>query len=74
MNLTEALPVAGEWLGPLRSTYGLHYVWVESIEPERNARLEEVHGQIQRDLSMQRKRDALQAAIVKLREEYEVVL
>jgi hypothetical protein len=73
-NLTEASPVSGEWLGPVRSTYGLHYVWIESIEPERDARLEEVHGQIQRDLAMQRKRDALQGAIKMLREEYVVII
>jgi hypothetical protein len=74
MNLTEASPVAGQWLGPIRSTYGLHYVWVESIDPERDARLEEVHGQIQRDLAMQAKRDALQDAITRLREDYVVIL
>ena len=74
MNLTEASPIAGEWRGPLRSTYGLHYVWVEAIEPERDATVDEVRGQLQRDLAMQKKRDALQAAVSKMREEYEVAL
>ena len=74
MNLTEASPVAGEWRGPLQSTYGLHYVWVGAIEPERDATLEEVQGTLQRDLTMKAKRDALQAAVSKMREEYEVIL
>jgi len=74
MNFQQALPRAGHWLGPVRSTYGLHYVWVEAVEPERDATLEEVQGQLRRDLERQAKTEALASAIENLREEYEVKL
>ena len=74
MNLQEAQPQAGQWIGPVRSTYGLHYVWVEAIEVERDATREEVEGQLVRDLEMQAKANALASAIETLREEYEVRL
>jgi len=74
MNLQEANPQVGQWLGPIRSTYGLHYVWVDAIEPERDATLDEVHGQMLRDLEMRARADALAAAIDTLRQDYEVIL
>ncbi len=30
--------------GPMRSTYGQHYVWVSEVEPARDATLEEVRS------------------------------
>ena len=63
-------PVAQAWTGPVRSSYGLHYVWVEAIEPEREATLDEVRVQLLRDLESQARREALQASIAKLRENY----
>jgi PPIC-type PPIASE domain len=74
LNFEQAQPLAGHWLGPVRSTYGLHYVWVESVTPARDATLEEVHSRLQRDLESQAKHAALQAAIDQLRKEYEVLL
>jgi len=74
MNFQEANPQAGQWLGPIRSTYGLHYVWVEALEPERDATLEELKGQLLRDLEMRAKTDALASAIEELRKDYEVKL
>lgn len=73
-NLEQADPAAGAWVGPVRSTYGLHYVWVEAIEPARDATLEEVEQQLRRDLESQARRDALAAAVAELRESYEVIL
>lgn len=72
MNLEQASPRAGAWLGPIRSTYGLHYVWVEAIEPARDATLEEVRGVLERDLESRRRAGALADAVGRLREEYEV--
>ena len=46
---------------------------VEAIEPEREATLDEVRVQLLRDLESQARREALQASIEKLRENYEVV-
>ncbi len=72
MNLEEADPTAGSWVGPVRSTYGLHYVWVEAIEPARDATMAEVTPRLVRDLESRARNDALQAAIATLRTQYEV--
>jgi len=71
-NLEEAGPVAGHWLGPVRSTYGMHYVWVEAVEPAREATLEEVRQRLERDLDSRARATALREAIVALRDQYEV--
>ena len=74
MRLDEqAGPVAGEWLGPIHSTYGLHYVYVSELEPARDATLEEVRALLLRDLDSRARNEALQASIAWLREEYEVI-
>jgi parvulin-like peptidyl-prolyl isomerase len=71
-NLQDTEPKVGAWNGPVRSTYGLHYVWVEAVEPDREATLEEVRSQLQRDLESQARATALRESIDKLRERYEV--
>ena len=71
-NLEEASPQAGRWVGPLRSTYGQHYVWVEAIEPSREATLEEVTPRLVRDLESRARAEALREAIATLRTQYEV--
>ncbi len=71
-NLEESKPAGGTWVGPIRSTYGLHYVWVADIEVARDANLEEVHLQLRRDLESQARAEALRGAIEKLRADYEV--
>ncbi len=74
LNLQNAEPVAGQWVGPVESTYGLHLVWIEALEPERDAELEEVRKQIARDLLLERRNQALRDAVADLREDYEVLL
>ena len=71
-NLQRAQPRAGAWVGPLRSTYGLHYVWVEAIEPAREATLEEVRTQLLRDLELRAREETLADSISALRARYEV--
>ncbi|MFT6286350.1 MAG: hypothetical protein ACJA09_001096 [Alcanivorax sp.] len=71
-NLQTAQPMAGDWVGPIRSTYGQHYVWVEAIETERDARLEEVRTRLTRDLEARARREALAQAIASLRDQFEV--
>tara|TARA_R110001599_G_scaffold353851_2_gene600185 strand:- start:5565 stop:6497 length:933 start_codon:yes stop_codon:yes gene_type:complete len=71
-NLQAANPEPGNWVGPIRSTYGLHYVWVSEVEPGRDATLEEVRAQLERDLESRASSDALQQSISDLREQYEV--
>ncbi len=72
-NLEQAEPRAGQWTGPIRSTYGQHYVWINAIEPARDATLEEVRELLVRDLESRARNEALQASIARLREHYEVI-
>lgn len=73
-NLQETDPQPGHWSGPVRSTYGLHYVWVSEVEPERAATLDEVRLQLQRDLESRAKAASLRNSIDALRENYEIKL
>lgn len=73
-NLEQAGPVAQQWLGPIKSTYGLHYVWVADIEAAREAQLDEVTLQLTRDIDSRARTQALQNAIEAMRVDYEVVL
>jgi hypothetical protein len=57
----------------VRSTYGVHYVWVAEMEPARDATLDEVRQQLQRDLESRAKEVALRDSIAALREHYEVI-
>jgi hypothetical protein len=72
-NLLQAEPEAGQWVGPVRSTYGVHYVWVSEMEPSRDATLDEVRQQLQRDLESRAKETALREGIAALREHYEII-
>lgn len=74
LNLEAAGPQPGHWLGPVESTYGFHLVWVESLEPARDAKLDEVRDQLVRDLKLQRRRDTLRKAVLAVREQYEVLM
>lgn len=71
-NLQKLAPEAGTWVGPVRSTYGLHLVWVDSIAPGRPSTFAEVRPRLQRDLEREARREALAAAVARLREQYEV--
>lgn len=72
-NLLAEQPQAGHWVGPVRSTYGLHYVWVNEVEPGRDATLDEVRTQLLRDLESRASDAALQDSIGKMRAAYEVI-
>ena len=71
-NLQQAGPEAGHWVGPVRSTYGLHYVWVEALEPARDATVDEVRQPLQRDLEARAKDAALRESIEAMRQHYEI--
>tara|TARA_R110001592_G_scaffold363248_3_gene682144 strand:+ start:47681 stop:48613 length:933 start_codon:yes stop_codon:yes gene_type:complete len=71
-NLQAANPEPGNWVGPIRSTYGSHYVWVSEVEPGRDTTLEEVRALLERDLESRASSDALQQSISDMREQYEV--
>jgi len=71
-NLQQTDPQPGHWVGPVRSTYGMHYVWVSELEPARDATLEEVRLQLQRDLESRAKDSALRDSIDAMRQNYEI--
>jgi parvulin-like peptidyl-prolyl isomerase len=71
-NLQQSNPQAGMWVGPVRSTYGLHYVWVEAVEPAREATLDEVRTQLLRDQESRAKDVALRDSINAMREQFEI--
>lgn len=71
-NLQQLDPQPGHWVGPVRSTYGLHYVWIAALEPARAATLDEVRLQLQRDLESRATADALRKSIAALRQHYEI--
>jgi hypothetical protein len=72
LQALEARP--GSWVGPVESTYGYHLVWVEALEPSRDARLEEVRQQLERDLALEMRNKALREAVEQVRANYEVIL
>jgi hypothetical protein len=74
LNLQRAEPEVGHWTGPIESTYGRHYVYLEAFEPARDAELSEVRGQLQRDLEIAARDAALAEARDRLRQQYEVIL
>lgn len=73
-NLRATDPQPQSWRGPVRSTYGLHYVWVQDVEPSREATLEEVRAVLLRDLESQARAEALRNGVAAMRENYEVKL
>jgi hypothetical protein len=72
-NLQATDPQPGTWRGPVASTYGQHYVWISEMEADRDATLDEVRGQLLRDLESRARAEALQDSIAALRENYEVI-
>ena len=71
-NLQKEGPQPGYWVGPVRSTYGLHYVWIDALEPARDATVDEVRLQLQRDLESRAKESALRESVEAMRQHYEI--
>ncbi|MDG1662541.1 MAG: hypothetical protein P8H97_04120 [Pseudomonadales bacterium] len=76
LSLEQAAPIAQpivqHWLGPIRSVFGLHYVWLNALEPARDAQLAEVEQQLRNDLTYAAQAQSLQNAIANLRQDYDV--
>jgi len=71
-DLTKTAPIVDQWHGPIRSSFGWHYVWVSAVEAGRDARLDEVAPQLRRSLEVTAREQALHTAMVALRSNYEV--
>jgi len=63
---------AGAWAGPIRSTYGLHLVWVHAREPGRTPSLAEVRGRVLQRWLGERAEERRGAAMRAIRARYDV--
>jgi hypothetical protein len=64
----------GEWIGPIRSGFGLHVVLLRERVAGRQASLAEVRPDVEREVSAERNRAALDGLYRELREQYTVVM
>lgn len=62
----------GRWEGPLRSSYGLHFLWVHEVVPGEVPALEEVRDQVTRSLVHDRRHGRRAAHVQRLRASYVV--
>ena len=68
----EALDLSpNKWFGPIASTYGQHFVWIDEIELAREAVLSEVRSELVRDLERNAYKGVLATELDKLRMKYE---
>lgn len=68
-----ALPVGG-WHGPIRSAYGLHFVWVESRIDSTLPPLESVRAQVTQRYLAERREEELARVMARLRTRYTVAV
>jgi peptidyl-prolyl cis-trans isomerase C len=65
---------AGEWRGPIASSYGLHLVRIADAVPSRIPSLEAVRSRVKLDFAEQRDTMAVDAYYQSLRQRYQVVV
>ena len=63
----------GEWVGPVKSGYGLHFVHVDSMQASRVPELDEVRDAVERDYLSERKRMIKELIYETLQERYNIV-
>jgi len=63
-----------EWIGPLKSPYGLHYLWIRDYSPAHQKEFSEVRAEIINVLEYEINAATLKQATAKLREKYKVIL
>jgi len=66
-----ALPV-GEWSAPIRSSYGVHLVRVRERRAAQSLGVAELRDRLRHDWREERRADANQAALARLRAQYEI--
>ncbi len=64
----------GAWQGPLTSAYGYHLVYLQALEQGRDARFEEVAGQVRHDAAQARIREQTEKAIKEILATYKIVI
>jgi hypothetical protein len=65
----EGQPI-GEWLGPVRSGFGLHLVYIDSKKPAREPQLAEVRTEVERDFAYDRNQRDREELIENLKQSY----
>lgn len=63
-----------QWQGPLKSGFGLHWVYLEQYESSRNANLEEVRDEVQREYEYDLRLDLQKRVTDKLLEKYTITV
>ena len=63
-----------QWLGPINSQYGTQLVWITDINLGAEIKLEDVRDELEYDLRMQARTDALARGYAELRKNYEIRL
>ncbi|MBO0324139.1 peptidyl-prolyl cis-trans isomerase [Muricauda sp. CAU 1633] len=67
----EELPV-GQWIGPIKSGYGVHLVYLESKTPPSIPSFAEVKDKVKREYEYQMEQEGQEAILKALRENYKV--
>jgi len=62
----------GRWQGPVPSAHGLHWVWVEAVEPARTPAFDAVRSRVRQDLLRERRERHLRRRLDALRTGYAV--
>lgn len=65
---------AGNWVGPVRSSYGAHLVQVQEKRAGQPATLENARAQLERDWRQAERQRARDAYIASLKEKYSIVI
>jgi len=73
-KLSDDNNTEGAWLGPLTSIFGQHWVWVDSRTPGRVKTIEEVSGDLIRDLRRAAEDAAVEKWVDARLASYEVIL
>lgn len=68
----EDIP-AGQWAGPLKSAYGLHFVLLEQRTPAFTPEFDELRPELERDYARFLRKEENSAYIAGLREKYRVI-
>jgi len=71
-ELVEAVP--NQWSGPFQSTYGLHIVYINSVNPGYIPEIEEVLRQVEVDFLQIKREDAVKGFLRDIRSEYTIFI
>ena len=63
---------AGDWTGPIKSSYGIHLVLIESEPKAEPSTFEKMRPQVIRHLKAKRREEANRSAINRLKEKYDI--